>query len=411
MAEQSRPASLRAEPYRLLFPLGLASAWLGVSHWLLYGLGALSAYSGLRHALLMTEAMFSAFALGFLMTAVPRRTQTLPAHAVELVAATAAVVATALGAQLDRVVLSQAGFLAAMSVLLAFVVRRTEHPQAGRRPPNAFVLIPIGAAAGIAGAVAIARMANGQGSLTTYLAGRELVQQGPFLCIVLGAGALLLPLIEGLPPPPDAGATRGHRLARLGYAALGLAIVATLVADPSWPRAARAARAALVTAGLVASRAGRWPRKPGLHRRAAAASVWLVPAGLALAAAFPDRAVAGLHVAFIGGLSLLVLAASAHVAIGHGARSEWMARNPRAVAAMVACVVAATVLRATAHWWPEHLYALYAAAAALWLAGSVAWLVVFVLAARPPGGGPKRKARRAAGRRAPRSGGVRVTGR
>lgn len=368
---------LRERPYLLMFPLALLCGWLGVSHWMLYGLGVISAYSGLGHALVLTQAMFGAFALGFLMTAIPRRTSTAPAHPVELFAAAAAVVVTAAAAHAQRFAIAEYGAVGILSVLLVFAVRRTGSA-AGRRPPNAFVMIPIGCAAGIAGAVLVARMANGQGSLDAYLIGRQLVQQGVFLCFLLGVGALILPLIQGAPPPADATSSRANQLARLGYAALGALVVATLVADPWWPRLASAVRAVAVAVGLVANGALRWPALPGFHRRVAVVAVWLTPLGLALAALVPDHAIAMQHVMFIGGLSLLAFAVSAHVALGHADRADLLASTSVRSIAMAAIIGAAIAVRAAAHHWPESYYTLLAVAAALWIAGSLAWAALAI---------------------------------
>jgi uncharacterized protein involved in response to NO len=72
--DRSRPDYHR-EPFRLFFPLAVLIGWIGVGHWLLYALGVTSSFSGFMHGQLMMQAFMMAFALGFLLTAVPRRTQ------------------------------------------------------------------------------------------------------------------------------------------------------------------------------------------------------------------------------------------------------------------------------------------------------------------------------------------------
>jgi len=376
---------LRANPYRVFFPLGVLCGWLGASHWFFYGFGFISTYSGLGHALIMTEAMFSAFAFGFLMTAIPRRTETAPASWIEIILGAAGIAVTAVAANRGEFVLAEYGFVGAMSVLLVFAVRRTESRSAGRRPPNAFVLIPIGAAAGIAGAVLITRMLNGQGSLEAYLIGRELVQQGVFLCFLLGVGALILPLIQGIETPPDRAASASHRLARLGYAAAGVAIIASLIADPWWPRAMTALRGAIVIAALFAGRAARWPKQPGLHRRVAVIAVALAPTGLLAAAAFPRHTVAALHIMYIGSLSLLALSIATHVTLGHGGRRDLLGGNPVRVIAIAVFVLAAMAMRVTAHLWPERYYEVIGVAALVWIAGSVAFAAILLGTGRSAG--------------------------
>jgi hypothetical protein len=84
--DRSRPDYHR-EPFRLFFPLAVLIGWIGVGHWLLYALGVTSSFSGFMHGQLMMQAFMMAFALGFLLTAVPRRTQAPPPSTVEIGAA------------------------------------------------------------------------------------------------------------------------------------------------------------------------------------------------------------------------------------------------------------------------------------------------------------------------------------
>src|SRR5438477_108071 len=79
-----------------------------------------------------------------------------------------------------------------------------------RRPPAPFVLIPIGALHGLAGAALIAISTTAAGPAWMMGLGRLLVEQGVFLCWTLGVGGLVLPLIGGAPPPPDLGSSPGE---------------------------------------------------------------------------------------------------------------------------------------------------------------------------------------------------------
>lgn len=61
------------EPFRIVFPLGVLFAWCGIGHWLLYATGVTQIYSCLSHGLVQMQACMMAVAVGFLLTAVPRR--------------------------------------------------------------------------------------------------------------------------------------------------------------------------------------------------------------------------------------------------------------------------------------------------------------------------------------------------
>jgi len=374
--------SLRRDPYKLFFPLGLLCGWLGVSHWFFYGFGYIPAYSGLGHALILTGAMLGAFAYGFLLTMVPRRTQTQPAHWIEIALGIVAIVITAVAANRNKIEIAAYGYAAQMAVLMAFSARRTESKSATRRPPATFVLIPMACAAGIAGAVFIVRMYNGQGSLEAYLIGRELIQQAVYLCLLVGVGSLIVPLIFGNPVPPDLDDSRRSLYGRVAFFALGAAIIATCALSPWAPRLTIALRAVVVAIALFATGVARWPGKPGAHRWLVALAAWLAPVGLAGAALFPKHSIAGMHVMFIGSIGLLVFAVSAHVTMGHGDRTKLM--NGWSVRAVCfgALTLTALGMRATAHLWPEHYFTILGVASAVWIAGSMAWLGLLVAGLR-----------------------------
>src|SRR5262249_61749793 len=86
-------------------------------------------------------------------------------------------------------------------------VRRFAGARAGRRPPAPSVLIPIALACNVAGGVLVAWGTSRAGAAWGLAVGRLLVEQGLFLCLVMGAGALVLPLMAGASPPADIGSS------------------------------------------------------------------------------------------------------------------------------------------------------------------------------------------------------------
>jgi uncharacterized protein involved in response to NO len=125
----------RREPFRIFFPLGVLLAWIGIGHWLLYATGAAATYSCMFHGLVQMESFMMAFAIGFLLTALPRRTQTPPPTAAELALLVAALVIITVAALLERWVVTQLAYLSVLATLLQFAIRRFLGRGAGRRPP------------------------------------------------------------------------------------------------------------------------------------------------------------------------------------------------------------------------------------------------------------------------------------
>jgi len=368
----------RAEPFRIFFPLGVVLAWVGVSHWLLYGTGLRATYSCELHGFIQMQAFMMSFAVGFLFTAVPRRTRSAPPSVSEMLGMIAALVVTTAGAQAERWWVAEAGYGIVFLVLLQFAVRRFLGRAAGRRPPAAFVLVPIAVAQGLVGAGCIAAASLQLADPWANALGKLLVEQGVFLCLVMGIGGLILPLMSGTPPPPDLGSSPAETRKAAAYAIAGLVIVLSLVLESrGWVRGGPLLRAAVVSIALAAG-AGAWrrPGKPGFHRRLVWTSVWMMPLGLVLSALWPDYRIPALHVLFIGGFSLMAFGVATHVSLGHLGLDHLSGGRPPAVIALAVAFLVALMARLAAdasETYFDHL----AWAAATWLLGSAIWLGFF----------------------------------
>ncbi len=365
----------RREPFRIFFPFGVLLGWIGVGHWLLYATGITATYSGFFHGQVMTQAFMMALAAGFLLTAVPRRTQSPPPSALEIVVALAALAAVAAAALAGRWALAQAAYAGLFLVLLQFAVRRFLGYGAARRPPASFVLVPIAVGQGLAGASLIV-LATRPGAPGWEIGlGRLLVEQGVFLSLAIGIGSLVLPLMAGEQPPADLGTSPAERRKLVGYATLGIALVASMVLEAlGFVRVGPLLRAVVVAAGLaIGGGALRLPRKPGLHRRLTWLAVWLMPLGLLGAAYAPDLRIAFLHVLFIGGFSLMGFGVATHVSLSHLDLDALALGRPAAVVFLGVTMLLAMLARLGAdftHSYFEHL----GYASAFWLAGSGVWL-------------------------------------
>lgn len=380
-ADRTSPAASvwRREPFRIFFPLAVVLGWIGVGHWLLYVLGVTSSFSGFFHGQVMMQAFMMAFALGFLLTAVPRRTQSAPPTALEIAIGAGALVVVVIAALAEQWALAQLAYAAIFVLMLQFALRRFLTRTAGRRPPASFVLVPIAVAHGLAGALLIARASAAVTPSAWQLTlGRLLVEQGVFLCLAVGIGALVLPLMAGAPPPADVARSRDAAWRIAGYGGIGAAIFASLAAEAAgWLHAGPLVRGVVVAAGLaIGGGAWRPPALPGLHRRLVWASVWLMPLGLVGAGLFPDLRIAALHVLFIGGFSLMGFGVATHVSLSHLDLTSLALGTPRAVAVLGGTVLLATLARVAADV-SQTYFAHLGWAAALWLVGSGAWLAFF----------------------------------
>jgi hypothetical protein len=235
--------------------------------------------------------------------------------------------------------------------------------------------VPAAVASGLVGAVLLGASIQALAPPWVDRFGRLLVQQGVFLCLAVGVGSLVLPLMSGAAPPADLGSSPRETWKAIGYAAIGVVIFASLAMEArGWVRAAPLVRAVAVTLGLcIGGGAWRRPGKPGLHRRFVWLSVWLIPLGLGLAGLWPAYRVPALHVLFIGGFALMAFGVATHVTLSHLGLEALREGRPPAVAFLGIAMLVAMVARVTADWTDTYFTHLGWAAGA-WLAGTVVWL-------------------------------------
>jgi uncharacterized protein involved in response to NO len=372
------------DPYRVLFPLGIAAAMLGLLPWVYYALSlapwwptALApGWPAASHAALLAQGFELAFVCGFLLTAMPAFTHGPRCTGRELAAVTAAVALF--------IVLRAAGVTAAAwawlvsLALLAFVVGRRVRPGAAA-PPEEFLLVATGLALGLAGGIVQAMAASGWAPPTAERAGVRCVSLGMLPALVLGLGALLVPTFTMMKNPLDiVGVARaGQRPRRRAFTlAIAVLLVAALHAEltgfvtlAGWLRAA----------AVIASTQLAWKiwRAPGRRDRLSWSlwiAGWCVTVGFTLAALFPIYRIEAWHVAFVGGYALLTLGIGTRVVISHGGHAM---TEERAVltGGVVTALLAALLVRAFGPVAdPERLPLHHAVASALALLAFVRWL-------------------------------------
>jgi uncharacterized protein involved in response to NO len=363
------------EPFRIFFPLGVLFAWIGVGHWLMYATGVSATYSCKIHGLIQMQAFMMAFAIGFLLTAVPRRTQTSAPSTMEMLLLAGALAITTIAALAERWVISEIAYAGLFILLGQFAIRRFLGSGAGRRPPAAFVMVPIAALHGLLGAAMIAAAEFRDASSALEPLGRLLVEQGVFLCLAVGIGGLVLPLMSGTPPPPDLGSSSREARKAVAYGAAGVAIFASLILEQAgFPRFGPLLRAIIVAIGLgLGAGAWRMPGKTGVHRKLVWLATWLTPVGLLASAMWPDYRVPALHILFIGGFGLMAFGVATHVSLSHLDMQRFALGRPPAIIVMGAAFLLALFIRFTADASDTYFRHL-GWASALWIFGSGAWL-------------------------------------
>ena len=371
----------------MFFPLGLTLAWSGVLHWLLHATDLLPDYRPIFHSIVQIQGFLMCFAVGFLFTAIPRRTGTPPPAAWQMIAGLILPAATTVAAWFQFWALTQLFWLCLVAILIQFFIQRALSKDAARRPPVAFVWIPISLVMGVAGSfLTSAPGVLGPEAFWLHDLGRLLLLQGLFCGLIVGVGTMIIPLITCGDAPPDAGTGSGNRLALLGHL-----VAAALLATSFWIEISISLRGGLFLRSVVllitlvaAARIYRLPRLPGGHRWLVWLSAWMIPAGYLLAALLPSAKKAGMHVVFIGGFSLMALSVGVHVTLAHGGYRRLLHGRPWQVPLYGGLILLAAAFRALVDLDQARFFAWLGVSAAVFLAGTIVWASFLLPRLRSP---------------------------
>ena len=359
------------DPYRVFFPIGLAHALLGTSVWILFAFGIVD-YPAHSHPHQMVSGFLFSFALGFLMTAVPRFTGAARANPVELL----------LGA-----CLASAGFFlnsylltcGLLSFLTVFFSRRLI--KRSFSPPPHFMFIPLGLFLGLLGSILLSLVEFQRIDSSFAIPAKLFLYHGTMLCFLLGIGARLLAALLGWAPPPThqvESMTKADErfsakkwripLIQAGLFALGFLIEVTF--EASVGRGLRA-----VVASWIAMQYWRLYRLPKIRSKLSFwiwISCWTLLIGLWTHALFPSFGVHVAHVIFIGGFGLMTLLVSSRVILAHGGFSLEPEARSRIYALFATAALLAMLTRFSAQWTSSLLHH-YAYAAVLWILSLFLW--------------------------------------
>lgn len=375
---RTRPSAneLAAEPFRLLFPLGVLAGVIGVSLWPLHFLG-LGQYPGVPHARLMAHGFFGSFVLGFLGTAMPRMLGASPFRpplVVALVLLQSGMVTLHLA---GRPWLADLAMLTSLLLLVAALLdrirRRTD------LPPPGFVLAGLGLACGVSGLLLGWAPVVDESDAVRAVLQTRLLYQGFLLLPVLGVGGFIFPGLLGTPNLHEFPEMRWPDRAWLGKAAEAFAVGGVILATfgleirgaVSWAYGIRFGAAAVYLFRQVPLRSPDGRRST--VARSLRAGLVLLLAGLLGAALLPSWRIALLHLTYASGLVLVTLAVATRVLFGHSGQAQRLhARNVWLIVSF-ALMFFGTLTRVTGDFLPKILPTHYSYGALMWAGGALLW--------------------------------------
>jgi uncharacterized protein involved in response to NO len=372
-----------SDPYRIFFPLGILLGIAGVSIWPLYHWGVTSSYSGRSHAFVQTDCFLYAFIAGFLWTAIPRFTGTTgPSRATQYFLASL-LVAQAIAFELQYFTFGHLLFIVAHVTFISVVVRcfiNRQHP-----PPETFVFVGLGLFAGMAAAIINTGVSLEWITPALDLLGKRLLTEGMVLLLVLGVGGFLGPRLLGFAQLPNfqnleklSGQAKPPRtviLRREIYATAGFLLLLSVIAEYGLKLPNLAWLRAAIASMVILMNIRPW-RKP-LTRTTLSWCVWtahwLLIAALWLVVAAPKFRIDFLHVMFIGGFTLLILAVGTRVALSHGGHSLAEEQKSWPLRIGLTTGIIAMLARVGAPFTPDLYFAHLGWAGELWILGVGIW--------------------------------------
>lgn len=376
---------LRSEPYRILFPLGIAGAAIGLGVWIpYYFLPQAFPYPGQGHAVIQIQGFLLCFIFGFLGTMLPKVMAVDPLDRISFLLFPLLLIGIMAASLADAPLAAQILHLAVLVNFLAFAARR--FPRRKANPPPNFLFIAAAMLVDMTGTLLKI------GALTGFLGGvsfraASLLQFQAFpLLLILGVGGFLLPKLFGNGPIDPAalrsGAAKGIRgtavLCALFLASFGIEIFALAEGyGLNGLRAAYALRAGVWIWFLVREiRILKVPGELPLYLNGARISMLLMGAGLLMPVFRPQNLLAWEHVIFLSGFLRLTLSISSRVMAAHAGRLEILSLHGRKVRIYGMLIVLALITRIATELWPggRSLHLALAAGfalAALWIWGRI----------------------------------------
>ena len=364
------------DPYRVLFPIGVAYGLIGALLWLAYAAGHLP-YPGPLHRALMIQGFELSFIVGFLLTALPGFLHAQKCHPVELALATVLVLGFGAFALTHQMAVAEACFILTLLLLAVAGLRRLA--RASQPPPVEFLFVGLGLMLGLAGGIATLADAAGWRSEPLPGFGLRMASLGMVLSMVLGVGGLLVPTFTGVRQPlliAHVGGPHERAGRRLFYGAIAALFLLAFALESLGQRTAGAlVRAAAATPLLfMVWKLQRPSARNDLFSATLRGAGWCLLAGLWLAALVPARTLAAYHVVFIGGFGFLTLGIATRVVVSHGGHGmEW---EPRVLTPWAAGSLGlALVARIAGEFLPRYAAALLGTSGVLWSAGWLLWAV------------------------------------
>ncbi|QSR88494.1 NnrS family protein [Methylacidiphilum caldifontis] len=371
------------EPYRLLFPLGLLLAILGVSLWPLNQLSLYSVSPSIAHPRIMIQGFVNAFILGFLGTAFPRLLESRPLTKKQswLFACLLLILSIAHAAGFFMV-----GDLLFVLCLVSFVFCLFSRFTARKaNPPPNFILVALGIFSGLSGGLIELFSFVSNLPPPLIILGRRLLFEGFPLLPILGVGSFLLVRFLKYQKEEDfiqsVRSIREWKKKAILAFVMGISFIGSFLLESfHFYRTASFLKLSVFLAYLVFPLLMDPKALPQKNTMAfwTRFSVLAFPFGYILLLMDPNHALGWLHNIFILGVGLLIFVVATRVIFGHSGQQEKFAAKLLFLSCSAIIFLVATILRIVADFDYSSRLLVLSFSSLLWIGGCVLW-ALFVL--------------------------------
>lgn len=366
-------------PYRIFFPLGVALGIVGVSVWPLYSLGIVETLHSQMHIDLQLQGFLFAFVLGFLLTAIPRFSQTWVASRIELILVTSVFVIGNIGTLMQSFLLGRICFFVSLMSVFIFAVRRFVKRKSN--PPNPFIFVGVGLVVGLIASVAriLHQLDWFDAVVIDDFIARRMLSEGMTTLLVLGIGAKLIPLFFGitsflLAGDPTITKRKDHR-ERLWFVFLALLVVSSFfIEQQGAERLAHVLRASVISiVFLFHMKIWKKIKSTGVQVKAIKTACWVTLLSFWGTVVHPEYRIDVLHVMFIAGFGTLILCIATRVILSHGQYQVESEKTSMTLFFGVVFMFIAMVFRSISSLFPVQYFYLLGVSSICWIVGLSIW--------------------------------------
>lgn len=370
MSKQSKAI----EPYRILFPVGIFLAFIGVMPWILFAFGAISIYPNLIHARIMIIGFIMSFVSGFLMTAVPKMSGSKAASNFEISICVMFIFFQAFLTLFNFLAASALiGCVQFLFLIMYLALRIKERTQ---DLPAFFIFIPFGILSGLAGCLAMYFQHDLTSSVVQY--SKLLLYQAFILNLIVGLGGRLIPVLSRVPgalSPLQQGATK-----------LTASVVVLILINASFVIEAFFNKSfglglrffAMVYVLIANFKVFYKPSEKSFLGSCLRVAAIFMTLPYLFILIWPRYELHLLHLYFISGVSLMTLMVAVRVVLSHGGHNLSFEKESRYLLLITGLIILATLCRSLGPIvQPQFFLSFVMVAAVLWIMAIGLWLYTF----------------------------------